>query len=83
MSSRKPPDVLVVDDDRGVREALRRGLALENFTVREAADGVAACAEIASRPPAVVVLDVAMPGLSGIDVMRRLRAQGWTLPVCG
>jgi len=82
MTSRKPPDVLVVDDDRGVREALRRGLALENFTVREAADGTAACAEIAVRPPAVVVLDVAMPGMSGIEVMRRLRAEGWTLPVC-
>jgi len=82
MTSRKPPDVLVVDDDRGVREALRRGLALENFTVREAADGTAACAEIAARPPAVVVLDVAMPGMSGIEVMRRLRAEGWTLPVC-
>ncbi|MFI9383149.1 response regulator transcription factor [Kutzneria sp. NPDC052558] len=82
MVSRTPPDVLVVDDDRGVREALRRGLALENFTVREAADGAAACAEIAARPPAVVVLDVAMPGMSGIEVMRRLRAEGWTLPVC-
>jgi DNA-binding response OmpR family regulator len=82
MPSRRPPDVLVVDDDRGVREALRRGLALENFSVREAADGPAACAEIAGRPPSVVVLDVAMPGMSGIDVLRRLRAEGWTLPVC-
>ena len=59
MSSRKLPDVLVVDDDRGVREALRRGLSLENFSVREAADGPTACAEIAGRPPSVVVLDVA------------------------
>jgi len=82
MSSHKRPDVLVVDDDRGVRAALRRGLSLENFSVREAPDGPTACAEIAGRPPSVVVLDVAMPGMSGIEVTRRLRAQGWTLPVC-
>jgi DNA-binding response OmpR family regulator len=82
MSANKLSDVLVVDDDRGVREALRRGLALKNFSVREAADGPTACAEIARRPPSVVVLDIAMPGMSGIEVMRRLRAEGWTLPVC-
>ena len=82
MSAHKLSDVLVVDDDQGVREALRRGLALENFSVREAPDGPTACAEIARRPPSVVVLDVAMPGMSGIAVMRQLRAEGWTLPVC-
>lgn len=82
MPSRTPPDVLVVDDDRGVREALRRGLALENFQVREAEDGRAASAAIAERPPSVVVLDVSMPGMSGIEVLRTLRAEGRTLPVC-
>jgi DNA-binding response OmpR family regulator len=61
---------------------LRRGLALEKFAVREAADGVAALAEIARRPPSVVVLDVAMPGISGVEVTRRLRGQGRDLPVC-
>jgi DNA-binding response OmpR family regulator len=82
MSSLLRPDVLVVDDDRGVREALRRGLALENFRVREAVDGRTACVEIANRPPSVVVLDVSMPGMSGIEVLRRLRAEGRMLPVC-
>ncbi|MFI6096505.1 response regulator transcription factor [Lentzea sp. NPDC051213] len=80
--SRQVPEVVVVDDDRGVREALLRGLSLEGFRVREAADGTLALAEIAARPPAVVVLDVVMPGLSGVEVVSRLRAEGRTLPVC-
>jgi DNA-binding response OmpR family regulator len=75
-------EVLVVDDDRGVREALQRGLSLEGFAVLEAGDGAAALAEIEARLPAVVVLDVVMPGMSGVEVVRRLRAQGRTLPVC-
>jgi len=80
--SRQVQEVVVVDDDRGVRDALRRGLTAEGFLVREAADGTLALAEIAARPPAVVVLDVVMPGLSGVEVVRRLRAAGRTLPVC-
>ena len=77
-----PPQVLVVDDDSGVRHALRRGLALEGFEVREAADGSAALTAVESQLPAVVVLDVVMPGLGGVAVVRELRAQGRTLPVC-
>jgi DNA-binding response OmpR family regulator len=71
-----------VDDDQGVREALRRGLALEGFVVRVAADGASALQEIASRQPAVVVLDVGMPAMSGVEVTRQLRLEGRTLPVC-
>lgn len=65
-----------------MREALSRGLSLEGFRVREAVDGEAALAEIVARPPAVVLLDVVMPGMSGVEVVRRLRAEGRTLPVC-
>jgi DNA-binding response OmpR family regulator len=65
-----------------VRQALRRGLSLEGFTVREAADGNLALEEIAVRLPAAVVLDVVMPGLGGVEVVRRLRVQGRTVPVC-
>jgi DNA-binding response OmpR family regulator len=61
---------------------LRRGLSLEDFVVREAADGVTALREIAVRLPSVVVLDIRMPGLSGIEVVRRLRSEGRSLPVC-
>jgi DNA-binding response OmpR family regulator len=71
-----------VDDDRGVRDALRRGLSLEGFAVREARDGLAALREVAARLPAVMVLDLAMPGLDGVQVLRRLRAEGRSLPIC-
>jgi two-component system response regulator PrrA len=80
--SRDIREVLVVDDDQGVRDALRRGLALEGFVVREAADGLSALREIALRQPAAIVVDVAMPGMSGVQVTRQLRVEGRTLPVC-
>jgi len=81
-AARRGLRVLVVDDDQGVRQALRRGLAAEGFEVYDAADGLLALAQIAAQPPAVVVLDVAMPGMDGIEVVRRLRTEGRTLPVC-
>jgi DNA-binding response OmpR family regulator len=73
------PDVLVVDDDRGVRRSLLRALVPAGFTVREAADGLTALDEITAEPPAAVILDAALPGP---DVVRGIRAQGRTLPVC-
>src|SRR5882757_1018810 len=80
--SPRTPQVLVVDDDHGVREALLLGLAVEGFEVRAAPDGESALAAIADRAPAAVVLDVMMPGISGVEVVRRLRDTGRTLPVC-
>ncbi len=82
LAARPEPAVLIVDDDAGIREALRRGLDLEGFAVSEAPDGEAALAEVAATSPQVVVLDVVMPGLSGVEVVRRLREDGRTLPVC-
>jgi two-component system response regulator PrrA len=76
------PEVLIVDDDAGIRSALRRGLELAEFVVRDVATGEAALAAIADRPPAIVVLDVAMPGIDGVEVVRRIRSDGLTLPVC-
>ncbi|MFD4227836.1 response regulator transcription factor [Streptomyces sp. NPDC058545] len=78
----RKPEVLVVDDDPGLREALDLGLGLEGFRVRLAEDGEMALAEVAARLPSVIVLDVTMPGPSGVEVVRRLRAEGRTLPVC-
>ncbi|MEV6166729.1 response regulator transcription factor [Streptomyces sp. NPDC051954] len=80
--SRRKPEVLVVDDDQGVRQALRLGLSVEGFDVREAATGESALEAIAARPPSVVLLDVVMPGLSGVEAVRRLRQRGSTIPVC-
>jgi len=77
-----PPDVLVVDDDEDVRASLERGLRLSGFTVRTAADGQAALDVVRQDAPACVVLDVNMPGIDGVEVVRRLRATGVDVPVC-
>ena len=76
------PLVLVVDDEARVRQALERALRLEGFAVSTASGGRAALEEVAQRPPAVVVLDVTMPDLDGVAVVRRLRADGLDVPVC-
>jgi two-component system response regulator MprA len=70
--------VLVVEDDAAVRRMLERSLAKEGFEVTAAADGGAALALAETAVPDLVVLDVAMPGLSGFEVCRRLRAKGLT-----
>ncbi|MEU6401192.1 response regulator transcription factor [Streptomyces sp. NPDC046985] len=73
--------VLVVDDDAAIRRSLERGLRLSGFAVRSAGSGAEALAALGQEPPDVLVLDVSMPGMSGIDVCTRLRAQGEDLPV--
>ena len=80
--SRRRPLVLVVDDDQGVRQALRLGLSVEGFDVHEAADGESGLDAIAAQLPSVVLLDVVMPGISGVEAVRRMRLQGRTIPVC-
>ncbi len=81
-TSNNDPLVLVVDDEPSVRQALERALDLEGFAVATAANGLEALEEVARRPPAVIVLDVTMPELDGIGVVRRLRADGRDLPIC-
>jgi two-component system OmpR family response regulator len=72
--------VLVVDDDPHIRDLLTFALQKAGLATREAADGEAALAEIATREPDLVVLDINMPRMDGIEVCRRIRAQG-DLPV--
>jgi DNA-binding response OmpR family regulator len=81
-SNGQQPLVLVVDDEPMVREALERALRLEGFAVSTAAGGREALAEVALHPPAVVVLDVTMPDLDGVSVLKRWRADGLDMPVC-
>ncbi|MFI6561913.1 response regulator transcription factor [Streptomyces sp. NPDC050534] len=76
-----PGAVLVVDDDPAIRRSLERGLRLSGFRVRTADDGREALAVIGQTPPDVLVLDVSMPGMSGIEVCERLRGDGQDLPV--
>ena len=76
------PDVLVVDDDRAARESLGRALAREGLEVREAADGLSALDAITAEPPDAAVIDAGLPGLTGVEVVRHVRAQRRTLPIC-
>ncbi len=71
----------MVDDDASLRRMLERMLTAEGFTVETAGDGGGALASVERSLPDVVVLDVAMPGLDGLAVARRLRAKGLTVPV--
>ena len=72
--------VLIVDDDRPLREALRRALTLAGYDTVLAADGEEALALAATGPDAVV-LDVGLPGIDGLEVCRALRASGDRVPV--
>ncbi len=79
----EPPQhrVLVVDDDRAVRDSLRRSLEFNGYDVALATDGADALARIAQQPPDAVVMDVMMPRLDGIETTRALRAAGNDLPI--
>jgi two-component system response regulator MprA len=75
------PRVLVVDDDRAVRESLRRSLEFNGYDVALASDGAEALAVLGSSHPDVVVMDVMMPRLDGIETTRALRAAGHDVPI--
>jgi two-component system response regulator MprA len=74
-------EILVVDDDRAVREALERALSLEGFDVELAADGAEALAAVERRQPDAIVLDVLMPGVDGLEVCRMLRKAQSRVPI--
>jgi two-component system response regulator MprA len=73
--------ILVVDDDPRITEVLRRTLAYEGYGVALAASGDEALARALERPPDLVVLDVMLPGVDGLQVARRLRAAGDNVPI--
>jgi two-component system response regulator MprA len=73
--------ILVVDDDAPIRRMLDRTLTAEGYAVETAADGGGALAAVERSAPDLVVLDVAMDGLDGLAVCRRIRAKGLALPV--
>ena len=76
-----PPRILVVDDEPALRTALERALRMDGYGVEMAEDGVRALDAVAGSRPDAVVLDVAMPGLDGLEVCRRMRAGGDRTPV--
>jgi two-component system response regulator MprA len=74
--------ILVVDDERAVRDSLRRALELQGYEVELANDGAEALARLAENgQPDAVVLDILMPGIDGLDVCRQLRRRGNSVPV--
>lgn len=67
------PRVLIVDDDRKITGALRRGLTYEGYSVEVANGGAEALAKVRDTHPQLVVLDIMMPGIDGMDVCRIIR----------
>jgi two-component system response regulator MprA len=73
--------ILVVDDDRAVRESLRRSLAFNGYDVDVASDGSEALDRLRAQRPDALVLDVMMPRVGGLETCRRLRADGDDVPI--
>ncbi len=73
--------ILVVDDERAVREAIQRALRLEGYDVEMATDGQEALFALARRGVDAIVLDVLMPVLDGLETARKLRRQGNSTPI--
>src|SRR5438045_983523 len=77
----RPMRILVVDDDRVLRDALRRALTLGGYDVRMADGGYEGLAQVVESRPDAIVLDVMMPDVDGIEVCRRLRSAGDRTPI--
>lgn len=68
------PRILVIEDEERIRQFLKRGLTYENYTVDTAVDGKAGLEQARDNPPDLVLLDLMLPGIDGLEVCRRLRA---------
>lgn len=75
------PTILVVDDDRAVRESLERALVLHGYEVTLASDGMEALQAVQRAEPDAIVLDVMMPGVDGLALTRRLRQDAVEVPI--
>lgn len=73
--------ILVIDDHEGVRETLEAFLSDLGHDVRTAADGVSGLELLSEFAPDLLFLDIFMPGVSGLEVIRRIRAVDTTIPV--
>jgi two-component system nitrogen regulation response regulator NtrX len=73
--------VLVVDDEKAIRDSLRMILEYEGYQVEEAGGGAQALARVADRPPDAVLLDIKMPEMDGLELLRAFRERGYDMPV--
>lgn len=76
-----PLRVLVVDDEPPIRRFLRTSLTAQGYDIVEAEDGTKALEEVRRRSPDLLVLDLGLPGIDGLEVIRCLRGSGVTLPI--
>jgi DNA-binding response OmpR family regulator len=76
----RPGRIIVVDDDATLADVVGRYLRRDGHQVECVADGYEALRRIAAQPPDLVILDLMLPGIDGLEVCRRLRAQ-WPIPV--
>lgn len=80
-SEAAPLRVLIVDDEPPIRRFLRTSLTAQGYDIVEAEDGVKALDEVRRMSPDVLVLDLGLPGMDGLEVIRRLRGGGASLPI--
>jgi DNA-binding response OmpR family regulator len=73
--------LLVVDDDRALRDVLRRSLTLAGYDVRVTETGAGALSDVSSTVPDAVVLDIGLPDIDGLEVCRLLRREGNRVPI--
>ena len=73
--------ILVVDDEQAVRESLRRSLQFNGYQVLNASDGLEAVETVRRENPELLILDVMMPNMDGLEVCRTLRSEGWDRPI--
>lgn len=71
----------MVDDEQPVRESLRRSLRFNGYDVLTASDGLEAVEAVRSENPELLILDVMMPNMDGLEVCRTLRSEGWDRPI--
>ncbi len=81
MESMTESRILVVEDDAAVRDALQRALSFEGYEIVTATDGAVALSELRGAAVDLIVLDVMMPHLDGLETCRRIRASGDTVPI--
>lgn len=76
-----PTRVLVVDDEPAIRRFLRASLTAQGYDIAEAEDGARALEAVNRRPPDIVVLDLGLPDIDGLEIIRRLRESGNATPI--
>ncbi len=81
MCDMQKPRVLVVEDDQPIRASIRRALAYEGYAITETEDGEAALDTVRLSPPDLILLDLNLPGIDGIEVCARIREAGDTMPI--